>query len=341
MSDSKDKKKRYKRKKKILFLEIILILIACIIAFVAYIFSKLDNVDWDDSSVYQNDISDSNMKKYTNIAIFGVDSRDNELTANTRSDSIIIASINKRSREVKLVSIYRDTYVYIPEHGYTKLNHAYAYGGPKLAIETINRNFDMNITDFVTVNFSAVTDAVDALSGITIEITEEELDEVNRYAKDVARINNKEWTRIKEAGIQTLTGVQATGYCRVRYTSGGDFTRAERQRKVITALLDKAKHSNPVKLSAAADKVLPQICTGLSGAEFTSLALFLPFYHIGDQTGFPFDKETATINKASVVVSTTLSSNVIKLHEYLFGTSEYEPSDTVSDISSEISQRYR
>lgn len=172
MSDKKKEKKKYKRKKRILILEIILILIACIIAFGAYIFSKLDNIDWDDNSIYQNDLSDSNMKGYTNIALFGVDSRENDLTKNTRSDSIIIASINKRSKKVKLVSIYRDTYVYIPEHGYTKLNHAYAYGGPKLAVETINRNFDMNITDFVTVNFSAVTDAVDALSGITIDITE-------------------------------------------------------------------------------------------------------------------------------------------------------------------------
>lgn len=341
MSDKKNEKKKYKRKKRILILEIILILIACIIAFGAYIFSKLDNIDWDDNSIYQNDFSDSNMKGYTNIALFGVDSRENDLTKNTRSDSIIIASINKRSKKVKLVSIYRDTYVYIPEHGYTKLNHAYAYGGPKLAVETINRNFDMNITDFVTVNFSAVTDAVDALSGITIDITEDELNEVNRYAKDVARINNKEWSKIKEAGSQTLTGVQATGYCRVRYTKGGDFTRAERQRKVVEAILDKAKHSNPVKLANTADKVLPQICTGLSGTEFTSLALSLPFYHIEDQCGFPFDKDSATINKASVVVSTTLSSNVTKLHEYLFGTNEYKPSETVTKISSEISQRYR
>ena len=341
MSDKKNEKKKYKRKKRILILEIILILIACIVGFGAYIFSKLDNIDWDDNSIYQNDISDSNMKNYTNIAIFGVDSRENDLTKNTRSDSIIIASINKRSKKIKIVSIYRDTYVYIPEHGYTKLNHAYAYGGPKLAVETINRNFDMNITDFVTVNFSAVTDAVDALSGITIDITEEELDEVNRYAKDVARINNKEWSKIKQAGSQTLTGVQATGYCRVRYTAGGDFTRAERQRKVVEAILDKAKRSNPVKLANAADKVLPQICTGLSATEFTLLALSLPFYNIEDQSGFPFDKATTKINNASVVVSTTLSSNVTKLHEYLFGTNDYKPSDTVTKISSEISQRYR
>ena len=145
------------------------------------------------------------MKVYTNIALFGVDSRENDLTKNTRSDSIIIASINKRSKKVKLVSIYRDTYVYIPEHGYTKLNHAYAYGCPKLAVETINRNFDMNITDFVTVNFSAVTDAVDALSGITIDITEDELNEVNRYAKDVARIKkSRKPDAYRRAGYRLL-----------------------------------------------------------------------------------------------------------------------------------------
>lgn len=333
-------KGRHKASKVLLIIEIILILIAIFIAIIAIVFGKLKSTEWNDKDIYMNDINDGNISDYTNIALFGVDSRENDLTKNTRSDSIIVASINKKTKKVKLLSIYRDTYVYIPDHGYTKINHAYAYGGPKLAVETINRNFDLNIRDFVTVNFSAVTDAVDALGGITIDITEEELDYVNKYAKDVANINNKEWTKIKKPGKQTLTGVQATGYSRVRYTKGGDFTRANRQRTVIDAMLKKAKHSNPVKLIKAADTILPQICTGMKGMEFTKLALFFPFYSIDEQSGFPFDNSVMTINKASVVVSTSLSSNVTELHNYLFGTQNYEPSQTVQDISRQISSKY-
>lgn len=331
--------RRHRAGKIVLVIEIILIIIAIFIAIIAIVFGKLKSAEWDSGSVYMNEINDANISDYTNIALFGVDSRENDLTTNTRSDSIIIASINNKTKKIKLISIYRDTYVYIPEHGYTKLNHSYAYGGPKLAVETINRNFDLNIRDFVTVNFSALTDAIDALGGVDIEITKEELDYVNKYAKDVANINNKEWTKIKKPGMQTLTGVQATGYARVRYTKGGDFTRANRQRTVIEAMLKKAKHTNPAKLVKAANSVLPQICTGMSGADFTKLAVFFPFYSIDEQSGFPFDNKTMTINKASVVVSTSLASNVTKLHDYLFKTANYEPSQTVKDISAQTSKK--
>ena len=220
-------RKRHGRRKILLLIEIILIILAAYIGLILYVYSKLQTEKMSNSEVYTNEINDGNMNKYINIALFGVDSRDNDLKKNTRSDSIIIASINKYTYKTKLVSIYRDTLVFIPDHGYTKINHAYAYGGPKLAIETINRNFDMNIKDYVTVNFSALTDLVDALGGIEIEITPEELEYVNKYAKDVANINGKDWEAI-EAGDNILSGVFATGYSRVRYTKGGDFTRAER-----------------------------------------------------------------------------------------------------------------
>ena len=270
--------KRTRRTRSILFIEIILIIAALFIAAIVYMSGKMKRITWKDSDIYMNDVNDDNMSGYTNIALFGVDSRENELTKKTRSDSIIIASINNKTHDVKLVSIYRDTFVYIPKHGYTKLNHAYAYGGPKLAIETINRNFDMNITDFITINFSGLTDVIDALGGVTIRIKKDELKYVNRYAKDVANINKKEWSEIEAPGEQLLTGVQATGYSRVRYTKGGDFRRTNRQRTVINAILDKAKHSGPVKLTKAANAVLPQTYTSLDGMEFARLSLYLPFY---------------------------------------------------------------
>lgn len=328
-----NKRKRKKRTKLILLIELVLILIAIAVGIIVLLYSKINKPDWDDGKVYTNELNDDNMSRYINIALFGVDSRANDLTKNTRSDSIMIASINKYTNKIKLLSLYRDTYVFIPEHGYTKLNHAYAYGGPKLAIETINRNFDMNITDYITVNFSALTDVIDALGGVTINVTSEELNEVNRYAKDVARINGREWTKIEKAGEQTLTGVQATGYSRVRYLKGGDYARAGRQRTVIDAIIKKARHSGPKKLYNAADCFLPQIATSLSGTEFARLVSFFPLYNIESQDGFPFDKTNKTINKAAVVVCNTLPSNVKKLHEYLFETKDYNPSQTVVKIS--------
>lgn len=328
-----NKRKRKKHTKLILLIELVLILIAIAVGIIVLLYSKINKPDWDDGKVYTNELTDDNMSRYINIALFGVDSRANDLTKNTRSDSIMIASINKYTNKIKLLSLYRDTYVFIPEHGYTKLNHAYAYGGPKLAIETINRNFDMNITDYITVNFSALTDVIDALGGVTINVTSEELNEVNRYAKDVARINGREWTKIEKAGEQTLTGVQATGYSRVRYLKGGDYARAGRQRTVIDAIIKKARHSGPKKLYNAADCFLPQIATSLSGTEFARLVSFFPLYNIESQDGFPFDKTNKTINKAAVVVCNTLPSNVKKLHEYLFETKDYNPSQTVVKIS--------
>ena len=328
-----NKRKRKKHTKLILLIELVLILIAIAVGIIVLLYSKINKPDWDDGKVYTNELNDDNMSRYINIALFGVDSRANDLTKNTRSDSIMIASINKYTNKIKLLSLYRDTYVFIPEHGYTKLNHAYAYGGPKLAIETINRNFDMNITDYITVNFSALTDVIDALGGVTINVTSEELNEVSRYAKDVARINGREWTKIEKAGEQTLTGVQATGYSRVRYLKGGDYARAGRQRTVIDAIIKKARHSGPKKLYNAADCFLPQIATSLSGTEFARLVSFFPLYNIESQDGFPFDKTNKTINKAAVVVCNTLPSNVKKLHEYLFETKDYNPSQTVVKIS--------
>ena len=338
MSRHSEEKKNKKGLKTFGIIVLVLLIILAIIvggtfAFVHSKLSKMQQVDLNEDDLNVSAQAEQQLAEYRNVAIFGVDSRDDSYDKGNRSDCIIIASINKYTNKIKLLSLYRDTYVFIPEHGYTKLNHAYAYGGPKLAIETINRNFDMNITDYITVNFSALTDVIDALGGVTINVTSEELNEVNRYAKDVARINGREWTKIEKAGEQTLTGVQATGYSRVRYLKGGDYARAGRQRTVIDAIIKKARHSGPKKLYNAADCFLPQIATSLSGTEFARLVSFFPLYNIGSQDGFPFDKTNKTINKAAVVVCNTLPSNVKKLHEYLFETKDYNPSQTVVKIS--------
>ena len=267
-----------------------------------------------------------------------MDSRANDLRKNTRSDSIIVASINNKTHDVKLVSIYRDTYVKIHDHGCTKINHAYAYGGPDLAVNTLNKNFDLNIKDFVTVNFSALTNVIDELGGVELTIKKEELKWVNAYGHDVAKINGQKYTKIKHPGKQTVTGVQATGYCRVRYTKGGDFTRAERQRTVLQAIFAKAKKSSPTALISAMNKIFPQIYTSLSTSDILSLMKYLPFYEIGDQQGFPY-KLSCHRGRDGIYYDfpTTLVSNVKKLHKELFGTDNYEPSKLVHTISKETS----
>lgn len=332
------KKRKKKKNKLVIALIIILILLLGVVFFVINQLDKISTHDIKKEDITINDIKNDDIKGYTNIAIFGVDSRANELTKNTRSDSIIIASINNKTKDVKLVSLYRDTYVNIEGHGYSKLNSAYAKGGPELAISTINRNFDLDVTDFVTVNFSAVTNIVDALGGVEIDIKQDEIKEVNRYTKDVAKINGTKAKQIKKPGKQTLDGTQATAYSRVRYTSGNDFRRTERQRTVIYAAMNKAKSSGIPALYALTQEILPQVYTSLKTTDILSLAKDAFSYDIVDDTGFPFEKKGKTVNKASVVLPIDLSKNVTELHKYLFETKDYTPTNTVQGISKEIAK---
>lgn len=334
------KSKQKKRKYWLYIVEAILLIVLVPIAFLYYKIGQIPTYEIDEAAIEENEYLEPNMGNYTNIALFGVDSRANELEKNTRTDCIIIASINNKTKEVTLASLYRDTYVYIKDHGYTKLNHAYAYGGPELALSTINKNFDLDVKDFVTINFSALSNVIDALGGVDIEITKEELKHVNAYAHDVAKINGTTVEKIKSPGLQTLNGTQATGYCRVRYTAGGDFTRAQRQRTVVQQIVKKAKSSNPVTLYKIINEILPQIYTSLNANEIMKLSSGMLSYDIRDNFGFPFETETPRINGAAVVTANTLSSNVSELHEKLFKTIDYKPSSTVDYRSNEIQTFY-
>lgn len=324
------------RKRGTLKLIMYIVLLALMLTMIVglYLISKLEDIETHPlEQVIVNDIQDKNMEDYTNIMIYGVDSRENDLRENTRSDSIMLASINNKNHKITLTSIYRDTYVRIDGHGMTKINHAYSYGGPDLSVNTINQNFDLNVSDFITVNFSALSNVIDALGGITLNIQKKELKWVNAYARDVAKINGSEFQKIKKPGKQTVTGVQATGYCRVRYTAGGDFTRAGRQRKVLKAIIAKAKKSNPVALYRVMNKMLPQIYTSLSTADILQLAMYLPFYDIANSRGFPYKMDCRRASDGIYYdFPDTLSINVAKLHKKLFGTENYQPSKTVSEI---------
>ncbi|HEX3078334.1 MAG TPA: LCP family protein [Lachnospiraceae bacterium] len=334
------KKRKKKKRTKIIFLiELILILVLVPVAYIIYQFDKIPKQELKLENIKFNDFDMSHLDGYRNIVVFGVDSRANDLRKNTRSDSIMIVSINKKTKDVKVVSIYRDTYVYIKDHGYTKINHAYAYGGPELAINTINTNFDLNVTDFVTVNFSAVTNIVDMLGGITLDITKDELEYVNDYTRDVARINGTDFTYLKKAGKQVVDGTQATAYCRVRYTAGGDFTRAERQRTVMKQVFKETKKASIPTLFKLANTMIPQVFTSLSNMEMLGLSKDIFFYDLGKQSGFPFEKEAKTISGTSYVLPMSLTDNVSELHSYLFGEKNYKPSKTVQGFSADIASR--
>lgn len=333
------KKKKKSKLKIIFFLELLLIVILVPVIYLYIQLEKIPTADIDEDNIILNEIDNSDLKNYRNIVIFGVDSRANDLKKNTRSDSIIVVSINKLTKEVKLASLYRDTYVSIEGHGYTKLNHAYSYGGPELALSTINTNFDLNATEFVTVNFSALTNVIDLLGGITLDIEENELKYVNAYARDVAKINKTTYHKITSAGPQLIDGTQATGYARVRNTSGGDYRRAERQRTIIEQIFKKAKSSNITNLISIMNEMIPQVYTSLDTVEVLNYGKDVLFYTVGEQTGFPIDKTSKKINGTSYVLADTLESNVIKLHQFLFETTDYVPTEVVKARSAEIASR--
>lgn len=330
-------KKNKKKKFKIIFIIEALLIIALIP--VLYLFYQLDRIptsDIDVENVAMNDINLDDLKGYRNIAIFGVDSRSNDLKKNTRSDSIMIASINKKTKGVKLISLYRDSYVNVPGHGFTKLTHAYAYGGPELALSTINTNFDLDITEFVTVNFNAVTNVIDLLGGITLDITDAEFKYVNGYTKDLNKINGSNSPYLTSSGSQVVNGTQATAYSRIRYTAGGDFKRAERQRIVLSKILDKAKSSKVTTILSISNEMIPQIYTSLNTANILSLSKDIFSYSLGETSGFPFEKEAKTVSKVSYVFPLNLEDNVINLHKLLFDKDDYIPSDKVKEYSMEI-----
>lgn len=333
------RKKRRKRIRRIILVELLILLIIIPVVYTLYQLNRIPRQSLDLESIEVNQIDLDELKDYHNIAIFGVDSRANDLKKNTRSDSIMVLSINKKTNDIKVCSIYRDTYVKIKDHGYTKVNHSYSYGGPALAINTLNTNLDLNITDFITVNFSAVTHMVDLLGGITLDIKEDELDYVNAYTRDVARINGTKFHYLKKAGKQKVDGTQATAYCRVRYTAGGDFTRAQRQRTVLNEIFNETKHASVTTLMNIANEMIPQVYTSLSNQELVLLGKDIFFYKMKGQEGFPFDKTAKRINGTSFVLAETLSSNVTKLHEFLFQQNNYKPSKTVQERSSVIASK--
>ena len=325
----------------------ILILILVILAIIAlgsgYFFirgklSKMQQVDIDENNLNVSQTVAENLSGYRNIAIYGVDSRDSDLGEGNRSDCIIIASINNDTKEINLISVYRDTYVDIDGYGLDKITHAYAYGGPELALKTLNENLDLNVTEFVTVNFDAVADAVNALGGIEINIESDEVEALNSVISDTSKHTGMTSDFITEPGIQTLDGVQAVSYARIRHTDGGDYRRTERMRTVIEAMFEKLKTKSLGEINDLADQILPEIYTNIGPDEIIMLAPTILQYEINESIGWPYDVEGITLD-LWYGVPVTLESNVKELHMEAFGEESYTPSEAVQEISDRIIER--
>lgn len=306
---------------KVLF--IILIILLLIIGSVAvFLVNKLNKINYVEISKEEIEVNtgvEENLSGYRNIALFGIDTRDDTYEG-SRSDCIMIASINHDTKEIKIVSVYRDTYLNIPGRGLDKVNHAYAYGGPVLSMSTLNTNLDLDITEFVTVNFTATKDIINAIGGVTLTVTDAE-------AKSIPRISS--------GGTYLLDGEQALAYGRIRKIDN-DYKRTERMRTVVMAVFEKAKTMSITELNKLANQLLPEIYTNISATEILALVPKIYSYSIVESQGWPYETRGITLGGVWYGPPVNLAKNVAELHKTLFGKTEYVPTETVQEISNNI-----
>ena len=342
-----------KKRKKVLFILEIIVLLLFIGGLYVYgqISAKLDKIDIQETDLQEQDIVTNDqapqMTGYTTYALFGLDHRSKNEKLNTEnSDTIIIASINNDTKAVKLVSVYRDTLLNVKDDTYSKANAAYALGGPAQAVNMLNTNLDLNITDYVSIDFDALVTVIDCLGGLDIPLSYAEIVHMNNYCVETAEETGKSYTPVElpepkpedqEAIVGTyhLNGVQATSYCRIRYTASLDMGRTERQRRVIQMIVDKAKKAGLSTIFDIMDQVFPMVKTSVSKTEILKLIPAMIGYCTDETTGFPQDYKFATV-KGSVIVPTTLDSNVLKLHQFLYGNTNYTPTQDVLNKSAQI-----
>lgn len=335
------KKKRRRRLLIMIVAECIALALIFGYGFVARTMAKIqrpENFNMD--SIATNEISEDvaeQMKGYWTIALFGVDSRGNVVTKGTNADVNMICNINRDTGEIRLVSVYRDTYLNVSKEGtYNKLNYAYAVGGPEQAIETLNRNLDLEINDYMTFNWKAVANAIDILGGVDIELSKAEFYYINSFITETVKATGIGSHQLTHAGMNHLDGVQAVAYGRLRLMDT-DFARTERQRKIIQQAFEKAKTADFQTLYVLIGTVFPQVSTSIWVDDLVNNAKNISKFHLGETTGFPQARGNANIKKkGDVVVPATLESNVKKLHEFLYGNTDYTPSETVKKISAKI-----
>ena len=340
------KKSRKKKKSKIAFFITMLIaemLVLGVIFAYAYAlkqYSKIQRPEYDVEEMANTVLSEKKlqeMRGYRNIALFGVDSRDNSVGKGNRSDVIIICSIDQATGDIKLVSVYRDTYLDVGKNSFQKATHAYSYGGPARAVKMLNDSLDLNITDYVTFNWKAVATAINILGGVDIEVTKPEFKYINSYITETVKGTGIGSVQLKAPGMQHLDGVQAVAYARLRYMDT-DYQRTERQRKVIELAFEKAKKADLKTLNDLLGNMLSMVATNLTWQDGLDVINDFGKYNLKDTAGFPFELDDMTLGtKGFIVVPVNLESNVLELHKYLFGDENYEVSAKVKAYSDRIS----
>ena len=349
MERREQKQAKEKRKKKKIILKVILVILITLLVIVlaagaaawAFINGKLGQLKTETIDINNIGISDEvreELQDYRNIALLGIDSRADDYGTGNRSDCIIIASLNQKTGNIKLISVYRDTYVYVMENGtkrLDKITHAYSYGKAENALKSLNEALDLNIKKYVTVNFNAVVAAVDALGGVTIDIDSSELNYINDYIDATSQSSGIKSKHISKTGRQTVDGVQAVAYSRIRYTSGGDYKRTERMRTVVEAMMKKAKTLSIGQLNSFANTILPRISTNITSGDILGLIPSLASMSVDESIGWPYETKGITLDRW-YGIPVTLESNVKKLHQEAFEQADYEPSETVKEMSNAI-----
>ena len=265
-------------KKKLAIISVFFILLVAILGgglYVSSLLSKINKVDIKEENLGMTDVSAmGDVSKIQNIALFGVDSK----TDKGRSDSIMILTLDQLNKKMKITSIMRDSYVNIPGKGMDKINHAYAFGGPELAIKTINENFGLNINKFITVNFESLGAIIDSLGGVQLKITEEEVSKI---------------PGINSNGVHTLTGDQALAYARIRYAKGGDYQRTQRQRNIIQSIYESFRYTELSDYPKLISSFLPHVTSNMGSSELLSVGTdFYKTISSGlEQERFPRDGE--------------------------------------------------
>ncbi len=311
-----------KRKKVIIIISAIII--TAFVIGIIFFYLQLSKIKKTELPNTKNElkISDNAAKQdpqIISIAFFGLDRRYKDETS--RSDAIMVITLDQKHKKIKISSIMRDSYVNIDGHGKTKINHAYAYGGPTLAVRTINENFDLNIRDYVAVDFYGLIKIIDSLGGFTLNIREDEVYWMNYYIYEMAELENIPPPLITASGEQKLNGMQAVAYTRIRYTAGGDQERTLRQRTVLSIVLNKIKETNLVNISNVVTQLLPYTETSMSNGEIVKA--FTSVYTFGinniQQERFPKDgyAQGKTINGTWYFVF-DLEATKKQLHDFIF-----------------------
>lgn len=340
------KQKGSKKKTTTIIAVVVLIVVVLLAIGVGYFWNKMNKmnqVEIAPEDIANNELSEEQtelLSGYKQIAVFGVDNRSNGNYGQGNSDTIMIVSVDNETKEVKIVSVYRDTYLRIDNDYYAKANAAYAYNGAAGGLSMLNTNFDLNMDKYVSVDWYAVVDVINLLGGVDIEISEAERQKINEYAPEVERVTGVETNTLEDAGQVHLDGVQAVAFMRIRKLAGDDYKRTQRQRIVIEATFNKLKGADLSTINEIVDEIFPMIETNLSVKDILVLAMHMGQYKIISTTGFPFEKDTKSLSGVGdCVIPITLERNVSQLHEYLFEKEVVELSDEVKQISSEIIDR--